>query len=117
LRANCSAIPLGRGEINESGLIASNFVIAQHHTISLRTLALSYQTLTRARRAELAGDLQGAVRVGEAVGMAKRLRRANPKTGKRLSFRKISAELAAAGYLNERGAPYQAVSVKRMLET
>jgi hypothetical protein len=48
--------------------------------------------------------------------MAKRLRRANPKTGKRLSFRKISAELAAAGYLNERGTPYQAVSVKRMID-
>ena len=49
--------------------------------------------------------------------MAKRLRRANPKTGERLSFRKISAVLAAAGYLNERGTPYRAVSVKRMLET
>ena len=72
--------------------------------------------MSRARRAELAGDLQGAVMVGEAVRMAKRLRRANPKTGKRLSLRKISAELAAAGYLNERGAPYQAVSIKRMLE-
>jgi hypothetical protein len=48
--------------------------------------------------------------------MARRLRRANPKTGKRLSFRKISADLATAGYLNARGAPYQAVSVKRMLE-
>jgi hypothetical protein len=54
--------------------------------------------------------------LGEAVRIAKRLRRANPKTGKRLSFRKISVELAAAGYLNERGAPYQAASIKRMLE-
>jgi len=45
-----------------------------------------------------------------------RERRASPKTGERCSLRKISAELAAAGYLNERGRPFNPNSVKLMLE-
>ena len=49
------------------------------------------------------------------VAEAKRLHRASPKTGERRSLRKISAELAAVGYLNERGAPYSAKSVRAML--
>ena len=41
--------------------------------------------------------------------MAKRLPRASPKIGeRRRSLRKISAELAAARFLNERGKPYRA---------
>jgi len=51
----------------------------------------------------------------EAVAMAKRLRRANPKSGERRSLRRISAELAAAGHLNERGQPYSAKSIRAML--
>jgi DNA invertase Pin-like site-specific DNA recombinase len=46
---------------------------------------------------------------------AKRLHRASPKTGERRSLRKIAAELAAMGHLNERGAPYSAKSVRAML--
>ena len=46
-----------------------------------------------------------------AVGPAKRLRRASPVTGKRMSLRKISAELAKAGHLNEQGRPYNPKSV------
>ncbi len=38
----------------------------------------------------------------EAVALAKRLHRASPKTGKRMSLRKIAATLAEAGHLNER---------------
>jgi DNA invertase Pin-like site-specific DNA recombinase len=49
------------------------------------------------------------------VAEAKRLHRASPKTGERRSLRKISAELAALGYLNERGALYSAKSVRAML--
>jgi DNA invertase Pin-like site-specific DNA recombinase len=52
----------------------------------------------------------------DIVGLAKRLRRANPKTGKRRSLRQISAELAAAGHLNERGRPFNPNSIKAMLE-
>jgi hypothetical protein len=52
-----------------------------------------------------------------AVAMAKRLRRANPVTGKRRSLRRIAEELKAAGHLNERGRPYDAMSISRMLES
>ena len=52
----------------------------------------------------------------EAVKAARRLRRASPKTGERLSFREISARLAEAGHLNERGRPFNAQSVRAMIE-
>jgi len=48
--------------------------------------------------------------------MAKRLHRANPKTGERRSLRKIAAELAAAGHLNANGKPFAAKSVQAMIE-
>jgi DNA invertase Pin-like site-specific DNA recombinase len=51
----------------------------------------------------------------DVVALAKRLRRASPKTGKRRSLREIAAELTQAGHMNERGAPYAAQSVKVML--
>ena len=43
----------------------------------------------------------------ETVQLAKRLRRKRPKDGRR-SLREISAALAAAGHVNERGAPFAA---------
>jgi hypothetical protein len=49
------------------------------------------------------------------VALAKRLRWANPVTNKRMSLRKISAELAAAGHVNQRGQPYNAKSVLDLL--
>jgi DNA invertase Pin-like site-specific DNA recombinase len=52
----------------------------------------------------------------EVVAAAKRLRRASPKTGKRLSFREISDRLEDAGHLNERGQPFNAQSVRAMIE-
>ena len=52
----------------------------------------------------------------EAVALAKRLHRASPKTGKRVSLRKIAAALAAAGHLNERGQPFNPKSVRNMLD-
>jgi DNA invertase Pin-like site-specific DNA recombinase len=51
-----------------------------------------------------------------AVAFAKKLRRANPKTGKRLSLRRVSAALAEAGHLNERGRPFNQRSIKVMVE-
>jgi DNA invertase Pin-like site-specific DNA recombinase len=50
------------------------------------------------------------------VREAKRLRRANPKTGERRSFRQIADTLANMGHLNERGAPFNAMSVKNMID-
>jgi len=48
--------------------------------------------------------------------MAQRQRRASPKTGERRSLRKISAELGATGYLNERGQPFNPNGIKLMLK-
>jgi hypothetical protein len=50
------------------------------------------------------------------VAFAKKLYRANPKTGKRMSLRKISAALAEAGHLNERGRLFNQRSIKVMVE-
>ena len=52
----------------------------------------------------------------EIVAEARRLRRANPRTGERLSYRQISARLAEKGFVNERGAPFNPKSVKAMVE-
>jgi DNA invertase Pin-like site-specific DNA recombinase len=52
----------------------------------------------------------------DAVRLAKRLRRASPKTGERMSLRKISSALADAGHLNERGQPYSAKSIQAMID-
>ena len=51
----------------------------------------------------------------EAVALAKRLHRASPKTGRRMSLRKIAAALAEAGHLNERGQPFNPKSIKAMI--
>ena len=51
-----------------------------------------------------------------AVALAKKLHRASPKTGKRMSLRRISAALADAGHLNEHGRPFNPRSVKTMVE-
>ncbi len=50
----------------------------------------------------------------EVVALARKLRRKRPKAG-RMSLRAISKELAACGYVNERGRPYAAKSVASML--
>jgi DNA invertase Pin-like site-specific DNA recombinase len=52
----------------------------------------------------------------EVVAEAKRLRRASLKTGERLSYRKISNQLAAAGFVNELGKPFNPKSIKAMLD-
>jgi len=50
----------------------------------------------------------------EVVALARKLRRKRPKAG-RMSLREISAELAARGFLNERGRAYAAKSIASML--
>ena len=52
----------------------------------------------------------------EAVALAKRLHRASPKTGERMSLRRISAALQEAGHVNEYGRPFNPNSIKSMLE-
>jgi len=55
-------------------------------------------------------------RLQKATELAKRLRRANPVTHKRMSLRRISEELAKQGHFNERGQPYNPKSILAMLE-
>jgi DNA invertase Pin-like site-specific DNA recombinase len=50
----------------------------------------------------------------EVVALAKALRRRRPKGGQ-MSLRAVSAELAAQGFLNERGAPFNHKSIASML--
>jgi hypothetical protein len=50
----------------------------------------------------------------DVVALARKLRRRRPK-GAQLSLRGVSKELAARGFLNERGKPYAAKSVASML--
>lgn len=59
---------------------------------------------------------QVVARLDEATALAKRLRRASPKTGERLSLRKIGEKLAEAGHLNELGRSYKASSIQAMLD-
>jgi DNA invertase Pin-like site-specific DNA recombinase len=72
--------------------------------------------IEKAEKAKKDNNAKMAKALMGPVEMAKRLRRASPKTGERRSLRKISAELAAAGYLNERGQPFNPNSIKLMLE-
>lgn len=51
----------------------------------------------------------------EAVLMAKRLRRANPLNGGRMSLQRIADKMADARHLNEKGRPYNPKSVQAMI--
>lgn len=70
----------------------------------------------RATHGKVEGRKSHAERRPDVVAEAKRLYRANPKTGKRRSLREISAELAKAEFLNETGKPYHPQSIRRMIE-
>jgi DNA invertase Pin-like site-specific DNA recombinase len=71
---------------------------------------------SRVERARGAGGEAAAKMIIEAIATAKRLRRASPKTGERRSFRQIAGELQSLGHLNERGQPYNAASIKAMVD-
>src|SRR5215831_13006386 len=90
-----------------------------------RRIGLSFQQLQKyevgenrisAARLFVGGRKSHAELWPEVVAEAKRLRRASPKTGKRLSFREISNRLGNAGRLNERGEPFNPQSVRAMIE-
>jgi DNA invertase Pin-like site-specific DNA recombinase len=73
----------------------------------------------RDRKRALTGKCEGrkshAERDPDAVALAKKLRRRVSKGGRR-SLRTIAAELAHAGYLNERRRPFAAASVSARLK-
>ena len=76
------------------------------------------QKLRKARERTKAetGRCEGRMPVPDKiVKEAKRLRRKNPRTGRRRSLRRVAAELAEMGYLAESGKPYGAESVKQMI--
>jgi DNA invertase Pin-like site-specific DNA recombinase len=72
----------------------------------------------RKRKREREGRCEGRKPLSETrpdvVTLARKLRRRRPKSGQ-LSLREVSRELAANGFLNERGKPYAAKSVASML--
>lgn len=72
----------------------------------------------RKRKREREGQCEGRKPLSdtrpEVVALARKLRHCRPKGGQ-LSWRGVSKELAARGYLNERGKPYAAKSVASML--
>ena len=61
--------------------------------------------------------LSDAGRRLEVLGKVNTLPRASPKTGKRMSLRKISQALEDAGHLNEHGRSFNQRSIKSMLES
>jgi DNA invertase Pin-like site-specific DNA recombinase len=69
----------------------------------------------RADGHKVEGRKSHAERNPELVALARQLRRKRPKGGQR-SLREIGRELAAAGYLNERGLPFAPASIASMLE-
>jgi DNA invertase Pin-like site-specific DNA recombinase len=76
------------------------------------------QKLRKARERKRAetGRCEGRKPVPESVvKQAKRLRRKSPRTGKRLSLRRVAASLAEMGHTAPSGRPYGAESVKRMV--
>ena len=74
----------------------------------------------RARKKEQTGRCEGRKPLTdtnpEALKLARKLRRANPVTGKRMSFRDIAAKLADAGHVAASGKPLSSSVVKRLLE-
>ncbi len=88
--------------------------IAQFEKASAVALAAA-----RKRKRERFGKCEGRKshreKRPEVVSLACKLRRKRPKRG-RLLLRSVARELAAQGYLNERGKPYAAKSVARMLQ-
>lgn len=73
----------------------------------------------RERKRQLYGRCEGrptiADRSPEIVAEAKRLRRKNPKTGKRMSYEKVGSALFALGYTTSRGKAFAGTQVKRMV--
>ncbi len=68
----------------------------------------------RASGSKVEGRKSVAEMLPEAYALAKKLRRANPLTGGRMSYRDIAAKLADAGYHARSGKPYSASVVMRL---
>ena len=108
-----------RGEINltetdDEFKIAMRQIAAVFAELEKRRLVKKLKAARDRKRAtgkKVEGRKSHAQERPEIVTLAKRLHRANPKTGKRRSLREISAELAAAGHLNQNGRLFHPKSV------
>lgn len=89
--------------------------VSQFEKASLVAKLRGARTRMRAAEGKCEGRKSHAEARPDAVAMARRLHRRSPKTGQRRSLRTISAELAAAGFLNERGQPFNPKSVAAMV--
>jgi DNA invertase Pin-like site-specific DNA recombinase len=69
---------------------------------------------TRAKRGKCEGRKSHAEANPETVALAKQLRRQSPKTHRRMSYRRVAAELARQGHFSAAGTPYSASAVKSM---
>ena len=80
--------------------------------------AVAKLAAARKRKREREGRCEGRKPLSETkpevVALARKLRRRKPKRGQ-LSLREVSKQLAAQGFLNERGNPYAAKSVASMM--
>jgi DNA invertase Pin-like site-specific DNA recombinase len=80
--------------------------------------AVAKLAAARKRKRESAGRCEGRKPLSETrpevVALARKLRRRKPKSGQ-ISLRGVSSELAARGFLNERGKPFAAKSIASML--
>jgi len=68
----------------------------------------------RAKTGKCEGRKSHAEANPDAVALAKQLRRQNPKTHRRMAYRKVSATMASEGHLSAAGTPYSASAVKSM---
>ena len=84
-----------------------------------RTRLVKKLASARARKKARTGRCEGriplAAKQPEALALARKLRRANPITGKRMSFRDIADKLAEAGHTAASGNSLSPSVVKRLL--
>jgi DNA invertase Pin-like site-specific DNA recombinase len=87
--------------------------------LAKKTLVLNMR-LARERKRAVNGKCEGRKSHAELrpdlVKQVHRLRRQNPRTGIKRSYREIASELAESGHVNANGRPYAAASIKAMLE-
>jgi hypothetical protein len=84
-----------------------------------KTTLVAKLAAARRRKREITGRKVGgrkshAEERPDLVALARSLARKRPKGGQ-MSLREISAELAARGFVNERGAPFNPKSIGAML--
>ena len=89
--------------------------VAQFEKAALVAKLKGARARVKAERGKCEGRKSHAEKRPEVVAEARRLRRASPTTGERRSLQRISRELAAKGYVNERGQPFNPKSVRAML--